>query len=272
MPDPRASVRRVTSGAVPVGVLILKLVVTPLLIAVATLVARRWGPGVGGWLAGFPLTSAPVSIFLALEQGPAFAAGAAVGTLLGLAALGVCCLVYGRVARSRGWIGSTAAGLGAFVISAALLGRITESVLVAFLLVCATLVVAALALPATSGGGAGVAAPPWDLPARMIVATGIVLTLTAAAAHLGPTLSGLLSPLPVFLLVLAIFAQRSEGADASIRVMMGGIIGSFAFALFFLIVGLGLGRLGLVATYALASGSTVVVNGAALSIGRRLLR
>jgi hypothetical protein len=256
----------------PAGVLLLKLVVTPVLVAVATLVARRWGPGVGGWLAGFPLTSAPVSIFLALEQGPAFAAGAAVGTLLGLAALAVCCLVYGRVARHMGWIGSTAAGLGAFVASIALLSRITESLATAFLLVCATLVVAALALPATSRGGAGVQAPPWDLPARMIVATGVVLTLTAAATHLGPTLSGLLSPVPVFLLVLAIFAQRTEGADASIRVMMGGIIGSFAFATFFLIVGIGLGRIGIAATYALASVSTLAINGAALSMSRRLLR
>ena len=64
----------------PIEILVLKLVVTPLLISAATLVARRWGPGVGGWLAGFPLTSAPVSVFLALEQGPDFAAGAAVGT------------------------------------------------------------------------------------------------------------------------------------------------------------------------------------------------
>jgi hypothetical protein len=262
----------VNGGAIPAGVLVLKLVVTPLLIAVATLVARRWGPGVGGWLAGFPLTSAPVSIFLALEQGPAFAAGAAVGTLLGLAALGVSCLVYGRVARHTGWMGSTAAGLGAFVVGAALFGRITGSLLAAFALVCVTLVVAAVALPATSRGGAGVPAPPWDLPARMIAATGVVLTLTTAASHLGPTLSGLLSPVPVFLLVLAIFAQRSEGADASIRVMMGGVIGSFAFAVFFLIVGIGLGRLGIAATYALASVSTIAVNGAALSLSRRLLR
>ena len=59
----------------PVEVFALKLVVTPLFIAATTLVARRWGPGVGGWLAGFPLTSAPVSVFLALEQGPDFAAG-----------------------------------------------------------------------------------------------------------------------------------------------------------------------------------------------------
>ena len=256
----------------PAGALGLKLVVTPLLIAVATLVARRWGHGVGGWLAGFPLTSAPVSVFLAFEQGPDFAAGAAVGTLLGLTALAVCCLVYGRAARHMGWMGSTAAGLGAFVACLALLSCLTASLLAAFVLVCATLAVAAAALPATSRGGAGIKSPPWDLPARMIVATGVVLALTAAATRLGPTLSGLFSPVPVFLLVLASFAQRSEGADASIRVLRGGVIGSFAFAVFFLVVGIGLGRIGIGATYALASASAIVVNAAVLSMARSLLR
>jgi hypothetical protein len=134
------------------------------------------------------------------------------------------------------------------------------------------LVVSALALPATSRGGIKVKPPAWDVPARMMVATAVVLALTTGAPYLGPTLSGLFSPLPVFLLLLAIFAQRSEGADASIRVMMGGIIGSFAFALFFLVVGFGLSRLGIGVTYLLASGSAIAVNGAALSIGRRSLR
>ena len=45
---------------------LLKILLTPALIAVATLLARRWGPGVGGTLAGLPLTSTPVSIFLAI--------------------------------------------------------------------------------------------------------------------------------------------------------------------------------------------------------------
>ena len=261
-----------SGGAVPAATFWLKLIVTPLLIAIATFVTRRWGPGVGGWLAGFPLTSAPVSVFLAFEQGPAFAAGAAVGTLLGLAAMGFSCLVYGRAARHTGWVGSTAATLIAFVAGLALLSRISFSLAGAFALVCTTLVVAGLGLPGTSPGTPGVKPPAWDVPLRMIVATSVVLILTTAATQLGPTLSGLFSPIPVFLLVLSIFAQRAEGADASIRVMMGGIVGSFAFALFFLIVGFGLTRLGIGATYALASLSAIVVNGFALSLGRRFLR
>lgn len=256
----------------PVEILVLKLVVTPLLIAAATLVARRWGPGVGGWLAGFPLTSAPVSVFLALEQGPDFAAGAAVGTLLGLTALAVFCLVYGRAARRVGWAGSAAAGLAAFGACLAVLSTVAAPLPAAFALVCVTLGLVAALLPATTTGRSDVEPPAWDLPLRMVVATAVVLLLTAAARHLGPVISGLLSPVPVFLLVMAVFAQRSQGSDASIRVLRGGVMGSFAFAVFFLAVGALLGRFGIGATYVLASLATLAVNGAVLAAGRRLLR
>jgi hypothetical protein len=261
----------VETGELQVELFVLKLVVTPLLIAAATLVARRWGPGVGGWLAGFPLTSAPVSVFLALEQGPGFAADAAAGTLVGLTALAVFCLAYGRAAPRVGWIASTALSLAAFTACLALLRRLPASLPGAFVLVCAVLACVARALPTTTHGVRAVNPPAWDLPLRMGVATGVVLLLTTAARHLGPTLSGLLSPAPVFLLVMAVFAQRSQGPDASIQVLLGGVLGSFAFAVFFLVVGALLGRVGIGTTYALASLGALVVNGAVLSVSRRVL-
>jgi hypothetical protein len=36
------------------GLLVIKLLLTPVLIALATLVGRRWGAALGGWLAGCP--------------------------------------------------------------------------------------------------------------------------------------------------------------------------------------------------------------------------
>jgi len=77
---------------------------------------------------------------------------------------------------------------------------------------------------------------------------------------------------PVFLLVLAVFAQRSQGLAACVRVLRGGVIGSFAFAVFFLMVGALLGRVGIGATYALASLGALAVNGAALGVAGRLFR
>ena len=73
-------------------VLLLKLVLVPALIAGVTLAGRRWGPAVAGWLSAFPIVAGPILWFIALEQGAAFAAQAAVGTLsavLGMLAFGL---------------------------------------------------------------------------------------------------------------------------------------------------------------------------------------
>ena len=85
------------------GITALFILLAPLLILLATLAGRRWGPAVGGWLAGLPLTSGPVSLILALEQGPEFAGRAALGTLFGLISLSAFSLVYGVAARRMGW-------------------------------------------------------------------------------------------------------------------------------------------------------------------------
>ena len=53
--------------------LLLKLVLAPLLVALATLVARRWGPKIGGVVVGLPLSTGPIFLFLAIDQGLAFA-------------------------------------------------------------------------------------------------------------------------------------------------------------------------------------------------------
>ena len=95
-------------------ILALKLVLTPALIAAATLVGRRFGPSISGWLVGLPLTSGPVSLFLALEQGTTFAATAASGFIAGVMAAAVYALVYVGMARRFGWPGSVSVASLAF--------------------------------------------------------------------------------------------------------------------------------------------------------------
>jgi len=68
--------------------LAIKLILTPLLIGASTLAGRRWGPAIGGLIAGLPLTAAPISVFLAFEQGKSFAAESAVLHCLAYAGVG----------------------------------------------------------------------------------------------------------------------------------------------------------------------------------------
>ena len=76
--------------------------------------------------------------------------------------------------------------------------------------------------------------PRWDLPARMLIATGFVVLLTGIAPALGPHLTGLIAPFPVFATILAAFAQRQSGPAAAVGVLHGLLLGLFSFAAFFL--------------------------------------
>ena len=248
------------------SLLILKATLTPLLIAVATLTARRWGPAVGGWVAGLPLTSGPVSAFLAVEQDPAFAAHAASGTLLGLLAVAVFCVAYARIAAGSAWVVPTMLGLGLYLVATWVVSLLSVSLGASTLLVLPLLGVALMALGAPPLETPNVPAPWWDLPLRMATATAIVLCITGAAECLGAKWSGLLSPFPVFACVMAIFSHTHGGSGAAHRLLRGVIVGSFAFASFFVVVGLAVEHVSLVLAYILATSAALAVNGFSLVI------
>ena len=62
---------------------------------------------------------------------------------------------------------------------------------------------------------------------RMLVATTIVVGLTTIAATVGPRWTGLLSPFPVFALVLGAFTHRTQGAGAAAHLLRGVVLGSW---------------------------------------------
>ncbi len=133
-------------------IFILKLLLTPLLIAALTLIGRRWGPAVSGAVAGLPLTSAPVSVFLALEQGTDFAARAATGTLVGLIAVGAFCFAYAFTASRRNWIASALAGIAAFLVSASLLALTPLNLVATFIIVVLFQAIVLRMMPKAIGG------------------------------------------------------------------------------------------------------------------------
>jgi hypothetical protein len=245
---------------------LLKILLTPALIAAATLLARRWGPGVGGTIAGLPLTSTPVSIFLALEQGPVFAATAALGTLLGLLSQAALCLAYSWTARRAAWWTSTAVGVSAFLITTLIVARVSPSLPIACALVCGGLLLTAGVMPVPAMVFGSVRPPGWDLPMRMLVATSLVVGLTTLAAIVGPRWTGLLSPFPVFALVLRAFTHRTQGVGAAAHLLRGVVLGSLAHATMFVLVASWLVPYGLVWTYGWASLSAITVNGLALLV------
>src|SRR4051794_30357484 len=130
------------------GVVALKLTLTPTVVALATLAARRFGPAVGGWLVGLPLTCAPVVLFVALEHGAGFAARVSTAAVGGVTAEVAFVIAYfALAARGAGWLTSLAVATGVFAGVAAAVEAAHASVVP--LLACAfgSLVVALRVVP-----------------------------------------------------------------------------------------------------------------------------
>jgi uncharacterized membrane protein (GlpM family) len=237
---------------------------TPLLIGGLTIAARRWGHTVGGWLVGLPLTSGPVSVFLALEQGAAFAQAAAVGTIAGVAAVAAFILAYARAAAK--WKGAVPLGLGvaAFLAAAAVLSGLPVALPTAAVVAAAALLLARRLLPRPYANVPALRPPRWDVPARMAAATLMVFLLTTLAAELGAWLTGLLSPFPVFTAVLAVFTHRQVGPGATQELLRGVLAGLAGFIAFFAVLAPALGIFGLGASYTAAATAALVVNATTL--------
>ena len=235
------------------ALLLLKLSLTPILIGGASLAARRWGPSVGGWIVALPLTTGPVAFYLALDHGNAFAAGAAKGSIAGLLGDATFALAYGWVACRTGWRLSTTCGLAAFVGAAVVMQPfLAAQAWVVFSIVAVAMILCLVLAPPSRVAGAAAPAPPWDIPARIAVGTGIVLAITAAAEALGPSLSGLLAAAPVYVSVLAVFAHRREGPDPAIGVVRGLQMGLFGTIVFFLVLTMAIETFGIVPAFAAA--------------------
>jgi uncharacterized membrane protein (GlpM family) len=254
--------------------LILKLVLTPALIGAASLAGRRWGAAVGGWLVGIPFTSAPIALFLALDHGASFAASASVDMLLGTISQAIFCLAY-SFSASRGvpWLASFGSGCVGFAASTVVLHLLSVPLIPASLATLIALVVVLFLLPRTpdksdESESPATSPPRWDIPARMVVATVFVVLLTAVAPVLGPYLSGLLSPFPLFGAVLVVFVHRSEGATSAMKLLRGLLFGLFAPAGFFVALSALIEPLGIGLGFAAASATALVAQGLTL----RLLR
>ena len=248
------------------SLLLIKLTLGPLLIWVATLAARRWGPTVGGWVAAFPLTSGPVSVFLALEQGREFAAVAAMNSILGISAAAAFYIVYVKSARRFSWTIALPCACIAHFLLLFILSLVPPVLPVAIVLSIAILGAALLIIGCPDVKPDSVPTPWWDVPLRMGVAAGVLLLITGIASFIGPKWSGLISPFPVFVSVLGVFAHVQSGFATTHQLMRGTLFGSFAFVAFFVAVALTVRDVSLPLVYLLATMLVLAVNFAMLRV------
>jgi hypothetical protein len=246
----------------------IKLPLTPLIMGSATLASRRWGDAVGGWLVGLPVISGPVSVYLLIERGADFAAVAAAGSVSGVISQATFCIGYALGARQNLAAALLCATI-AYVAAGAATIASAPPLAVLITLSAVTLFFARKFLPAADKAAARIAAPHWDLPARIIVATALVLAVTAFAGWLGPRVSGLSASYPVIGGGIAAFARLARGPKAGVAALRGMASALYGFIAFFAVIGYGLAALGPLAAYALAVAVALFAQGVTLKWLRR---
>jgi hypothetical protein len=250
---------------------LLRLILTPSLVGAASLAGRRWGHSISGWIVALPLTSGPITFLLALTHGTSFAAHAAVGILAGGFSLAAFVLVYGRLAPSWPWLPTLAVSTLVFGLMTFLLQAIDLPVGLLWAAVTVSFALVLWLLPPDSDPTAPAEGLPgtWDIPLRMIIATTFVVVITGLAPILGPHLTGLLTPFPLFASTLSAFAQHQQGPAAAIKVLRGLMLGLFSFAGFMLALALMLEPTGIAGAFGIAIVVLFVLQGAALWLLQR---
>ena len=238
--------------------LLLRITLVPIFIAIISLIGRRWGPRAAAFVTALPVVVGPAFTFYAVQQGHAFAAHAAAGSLFGLVGVAAFCAAYGFGATRFGWPVCLLIGWLAFGVSTLLLLRVEANAIAGLVSSIAALLLVRRVL-SRPGAPQPLRRPPaWDLPIRMLSAGTLVFVLTSIAARLGPALSGLLTPFPVATAILAGFTHAQQGPSTVARFLRGYMLGLCSFAIFCFVLALMLPARGLATSIAAALGAQLV--------------
>ncbi len=254
-------------------IFVLKLILAPVIIGSASLAGRRWGPAVSGWLIGLPLTSGPVTFFVALSHSSAFAFDTVRGVLSGGFSLIAYSLAYAWIARKFDWRTSLSASLLVFAGMTMLLQYVTIPLIPLFALVVLAIFIGLWLLPKRKATNSDQPDPGrWDIPARILIGTSFILLITGIAPYIGSRLTGLLTTLPLYASILAVFAHRHEGEAGAVNVLYGLVLGLFAFAGFYLVLGALIENSHLAVSFGAATLAALVVQGGTLLVLQQLHR
>ncbi len=222
------------------AVLATKFFAAPLLIGLASLAGKRWGPALSGLLGGLPLVGAPVVLVLWFANGAEAAHRAALTAPIGVWATMTYLLVFATVSSRLGWRATLAVSWLCYLSVAALLhySGLDQYWGLGLAVIPMLFVAATRVMPQPAALSQPVHLPPQELFARMAAAVVLVALLTTAATWIGPDFTGVFAAAPVAATVIPAFTLALAGHDPLLRTLRGFLSGQMGFAAFFLVLAL----------------------------------
>jgi len=103
----------------------------------------------------------------------------------------------------------------------------------------------------------------------MVVTTGFVVLLTGVASLLGPRLTGLVTPFPLYGMMLSGFTHALEGPARAAGALRGLLLGLYCFTGFFFVLAALLERAGVALAFTAAAAVALAIQSLALWALRR---
>lgn len=247
--------------------LALKLSLVPFFLLSVSLVERRYGPAMAGWVAGMPMVTGPILFVLALERGPEFAGAAAAASTSAAFAVVSFGLGYAWSGRHLAWPGAITCALAAWGVAVGLLSLL-PSPQHGWLLTALAIAFGPRLFPPGRAVSGLRPLPVANLVARMVGGAVLTLLVTWWAGHLGTAWSGLIAVFPLLGTVLAISTHMRDGPEYTALLLRGMAAGMYAFCAFCLTLTIALGRVPI----GVAFGAAIVAGLAAQVLTRRSAR
>jgi hypothetical protein len=155
--------------------------------------------------------------------------------------------------------GSLCTALLAYAAAVAGLQLLELPLLPGFALVVCLLALAPRLFPRMQGQGERNARQPNDLPLRMLAGALLSLSVTYAAAGIGPRLSGFFAMFPVMGTILVGFSHYASGREYAVKILLGMVRGYYAFATFCVVLSLLLRERTVAVAFGMAAVAALVV-------------
>jgi len=253
------------------GLLLLKLTVTPLLVAVMSLIARRLGPTFAGLIMGLPWMTGPVIFFLTWDNGRAWSAEASLGATIAVVPIGCFLLGYALFIRTANVLVCWLVAITSFAACGWAMLQLELPLHVAAPAGIAGLLATRFLLPKPRTDAGPGPLPWWDIPMRMVATALMVAIINAVSGFVGPDASGIIASYPVILTAVGGFIHIRWGPDAVLRLFAGLSVSLISFVVFFSVVAAHVEAWGVELAYAAAVLAGVTASGCLMAINQTLV-
>lgn len=254
--------------------ILMKMAAAAVVVILASTVAERAGPYLGGLIAALPVSAGPAYVFLAIQTDDAFVGQSALGSVAGNAATALFLLVYCFLGPRRGLVVTLGGAVAAWLAAAALIREIPWTAWTA-LPFSAAIYLACIRLSQRVDmhlQPARLRRRWFDLPARALLVGTLVATVVTVSQAIGPAATGIAASFPVSLTSIGVIVHNRLGGAAAAAAMASALRGMLGLVVGLWILHLTAVRLGAGWAMLLALATCFAWSGVILVMRRRAQR